>query len=175
MKKEFIYDCASAPRRDPNQCYNDIHALMFLTVLCEMEMFYEDDDEEPNIIKEFFLKEVGFAVESQYAEQMQDDLITIKSKWSLVSRSSLALDMMAFTLELLDKPRKFNEFNEYYASRKNQVYLCVEKLLQGLATAELQKSAETKSGKKIVFHFDEKLAREQLKEFRELIHIERFI
>ena len=121
MIKEFIYDCASAPRRDPDQCYNDMHALMFLTVLCEMEMFYEDDEEEPNIIKEFFLKEIGFAVNSQYAEQMQDDLITIKRKWSLVSCSSLALDLIAFIVQLLDSPRKFNKFIEYYSGRKNQV------------------------------------------------------
>ena len=52
--------------------------------------------------------------------------------------------------------------------------MCVEKLLQGLATAEMQNSTETKSGKKIGFRFDEKKAIEQFREFKKLIHIENF-
>lgn len=177
MIKNYIYDCLSAPRREQNQCYNDINALMYLTLLCDVKTFLESDDES-NIFSDFFNKKIGFPLKSQFAEQMQNDLIKIKQKWSLIQRSILSLELMAFIIGLMGNEKKFSKFVNFYASEENQIFLRVERLLQGLATAEggqygvysVQNNGET-----ISCFFNEKDAIRQFAEFKKIINIENFL
>ena len=177
MEKQFIYDCVSMPRREQNQCYNDINALMCLTLLCDKKMFLEDD-EESNVFRDFFNKKIGFPLKSQFDEQMQNDLIAIKRKWFLIRHSKLSLELIAFIVGLMGSVRKFNQFMDFYASEENQIYLSVERLLQGLATADggqygvysVQNNEEITN-----YFFKETVAIEQFHEFKKLIKIERFM
>ena len=177
MEKEFVYDCLSAPRREQNQCYNDISALMCLTLLADPKILL-GDDEENNIFRDFFDKKIGFPLKSKFSEQMQDDLITIKTKWLLIRHDGLLLELMAFIIGLIGSERKFNRFMEYYAGEENNVYLRVERLLQGLATAEGGQYgvySVQSNGKNIGYFFNEKVAIEQFREFKKLINLERFM